>query len=551
MLNHLNKMLRFIYSFFFLFCFFYVNATHALNSDWQGIDEAKVRIISPFSQSGDNTNIYLGLEYQLQEGWKTYWHSPGEGGYPQTIDWKNSINISSLEILWPQPKEFYILGLKSIGYENEVIFPLKIDLKDINLPSFISFNINYLTCKDICIPGNARLELTLPPGQGKLTDHSFKIEKYLSKTPYQNNDISGLQIVNVSANSDSGTSLITIEARSKYSLINPVFFLGNNLGLPVITPQYNFSIDRKNVTVKFFYNELFFDNNSFDLSILFTDRDNVIEHKTSVKPKTLSKFFTINHSYLYIFLIATLGGLILNVMPCVLPVLSLKLLSILKHNQKNNFYSIKRSFFITASGIIISFLLLAFVLIGLKLSGTSIGWGMQFQQPLFLMFISLVLFLFSLNLIGLFEFQIPRFINHSFLISVNNKSLYADFFNGFFATLLATPCSAPFIGTAVSVAFTQSSLAMIGIFFFMGLGMSGPYIIAGLFPKLVTFLPKPGPWMKTLKYFLAILLLGTLVWIGLILQNHFNYFFIIISFLLALIIFVSLKYLSQLKVLAV
>ena len=391
----------------------------------------------------------------------------------------------------------------------------------------------------------------MPPGQGKLTDHSFKIEKYLSKTPYQNNDISGLQIVNVSANSDSGTSLITIEARSKYSLINPMFFLGNNLGLPVITPQYNFSIDRKNVTAKFFYNELFFDNNSFDLSILFTDRDNVIEHKTSVKPKTLSKFFTINHSYLYIFLIATLGGLILNVMPCVLPVLSLKLLSILKHNQKNNFYSIKRSFFITASGIITSFLLLAFVLIGLKLSGTSIGWGMQFQQPLFLMFISLVLFLFSLNLIGLFEFHIPRFINHSFLISVNNKSLYADFFNGFFATLLATPCSAPFIGTAVSVAFTQSSLAMIGVFFFMGLGMSGPYIIAGLFPKLVTFLPKPGPWMKTLKYFLAILLLGTLVWIGLILQNHFNYFFIIISFLLALIIFVSFKYLSQLKVLAV
>ena len=364
---------------------------------------------------------------------------------------------------------------------------------------------------------------------------------------YKKSDITGLQIVNVSASSDSDTSVITIDAGSKFSLINPKFFLGNNLGLPVITPQYNFSIDRKNVTANFFYNEPVFDDDSFDLSILFSDRDVAIEFKTSVKPKTLSNFFTINHFYVYIFLIATLGGLILNVMPCVLPVLSLKLLSILNHNQKNIFYSIRRSFFVTASGIITSFLLLAFVLIGIKLSGTSIGWGMQFQQPLFLMIISLVLFLFSLNLMGFFEFYIPHFISHSFLMSVNNKSFYADFFNGFFATLLATPCSAPFIGTAVSAAFTQSSLVMIGIFFFMGLGMSSPYIIAGLFPKLLTFLPKPGPWMKTLKFFLAILLLGTLGWMGIILQNHFNYFFIIISFLLALIIVVSFKYLSQLK----
>ena len=109
-------------------------------------------------------------------------------------------------------------------------------------------------------------------------------------------------------------------------------------------------------------------------------------------------------------------------MPCVLPVLSLKLLSILNHNQKNIFYSIRRSFFVTASGIITSFLLLAFILIGLKLSGTSIGWGMQFQQPLFLMIISLVLFLFSLNLMGFFEFYFPHFISHSFLMPVNNKS---------------------------------------------------------------------------------------------------------------------------------
>ena len=96
------------------------------------------------------------------EGWKTYWYSPGEGGYPQTLDWKKSTNISSLEILWPTPEEFDILGFKSIGYEKEVIFPLKIELINVNQTSIFSFDLNYLTCKDICIPGSAHLELILP-----------------------------------------------------------------------------------------------------------------------------------------------------------------------------------------------------------------------------------------------------------------------------------------------------------------------------------------------------------------------------------------------------
>ena len=308
--------------------------------------------------------------------------------------------------------------------------------------------------------------------------------------------------------------------------------------MPVIEPKYNFSTDRKNITVQFYYNEPVFDNENFNLSILFIDRSVAYNFNTIIEPKIVTKLSTINHSYLYFFLIAIIGGLILNVMPCVLPVLSLKLLLILNHQQKD-YFSIRKSFFVTASGIIASFLLLAFVLIGLKLSGTSIGWGMQFQQPLFLMTIALVLFLFSLNLMGFFEFRLPYVISHSLSMPSNNKSFFSDFLNGFFATVLAVPCSAPFVGTAVSAAFTQSFLVMVGIFFFMGLGMAAPYIIAGIFPRMVYLLPRPGRWMNILKYFLAILLLGTLGWIGMILQNHFNYYFIIISFVLALIILIS------------
>ena len=424
-------MLRFIYFLLSLFCFFYFNNTYALNSNWSGVDKVKVRIISPLSKAGDDHNIYLGLEYQLQKGWKTYWHTPGEGGYPQTLDWKNSTNVSSLEILWPQPQEFNILGIKSIGYENEVIFPLKIELENIHEQSFFSFELNYLTCKEICIPGSAYLELSLPPGKGELTNHSFQIEKYLSKIPYLNGNITGFKILNVEASSDADVSLIRIEAQSQSPLIDPKFFLGNELGLPVITPQYNFSTDRKNVTAQFFYDAFIFDKNNFNLSILLIDNNVAVEYKTNVEPKIVSKLFTINYSYIYIFLIATLGGLLLNIMPCVLPVISLKLLLILNHQQQILISSIRKSFFVTASGIIASFLLLSFVLIGLKLSGISIGWGMQFQQPLFLMIIALVLFLFSLNLMGFFEFNLPHFIYDSLSISENNKSFYSEFFNGF------------------------------------------------------------------------------------------------------------------------
>ena len=226
-------------------------------------------------------------------------------------------------------------------------------------------------------------------------------------------------------------------------------------------------------------------------------------------------------------------------MPCVLPVLSIKLLSIL--DNKSSSVITRKSFFTTAIGIIFSFLLLSIILLSLRFVGVSIGWGMQFQQPLFLMVIALVMFLFALNLFGFFEFHLPQSITNIFPSNNNTNLFYKDFFNGFFATLLATPCSAPFVGTAITAAFTQSSFVMIGIFFSMGLGMASPYILVSIFPKSLRFLPKPGIWMNTIKFILGLLLLGTLVWIGFILQNHFNYLFFAICLVLALILTIGIK----------
>ena len=539
-------MLRIIIFLFYLFYFFYCNITYALQSQWGGIDEAKVRIISPFTKTGYKENIYLGLEYKLQPGWKTYWRAPGEGGFPQSLDWNRSTNISDLEILWPTPKEFEILGLKSIGYENEVVFPLKIKLKNINLSSTILIDLNFLTCKDICIPGQATLQLILPNGKGELTKHSFQVEKYLSKIPLLNYKISGFKITNVTALTDNNLTSINIKANSDTSFEKPKFFLDTALGLPVISPQIIYSINRNNVEANFKFDKSLFTNDNFDLTIILKDKNTAIEYSTIIKQKNEFNLLLTNYSYFYIFLIALLGGLFLNTMPCVLPVLSIKLMSIVNNNQAS-LLSIRKSFFVTSIGIISSFLLLALILMGLKLNGISISWGMQFQQPLFLMIIALILFLFSLNLFGLFEFKLPRFISDSLIIPVDKNKIYKDFFNGVFATILATPCSAPFVGTAITVAFTQSFLMMISIFFFMGIGMASPFLLASTLPISVKLIPKPGPWMQIIKYFFGILLLGTLGWIGMILYNHFDYIFILISLLLALFIVVSFKYLKIIK----
>ena len=526
----MKKMLQFFkYLFSFFTIFIFTNA-FAIQTQWSNGIESQVRIISPLTHTNYQNEMYLGLQYNLQKGWKTYWRSPGDGGFPQKVDWSKSKNIKNIEILWPTPEEFKILGVHSIGYIDEVIFPLKISLKDIKKEVIIILDLNYLTCKDICIPGNANLELVIPSGIGNITEHSYDIEKSLSYIPEKNLNVSKLKNVLSKAYTDGKNVSIKIEATSQKSFTNPKFYLDTKFGLPVVIPKINYSTNFKKINANFLFEKKLFPSDKFNLSVIIKDNNEAYEHSTDVNLEILQEDLKQNKSIIYFFLVALLGGLILNIMPCVLPVLSLKLLSILKN--LNESYLIRKSFIVTSLGIVSSFGLLAFTFIVLRSIGVSIGWGMQFQQPLFLMVIALIISVFILNLFGIFEFKTPTFINSDMLLKLNNNNFTKDFFNGFFATILATPCSAPFVGTAITVSFTQSSFIMICIFLSMGLGMASPYLLISLFPSMVKFLPKPGMWMQWLKYFLGLLLFATLIWICFILLNHFNNLLIITFFLL-------------------
>ena len=533
-------MLRlFNHLFYIIIIFFFTNA-FALQTNWSNGIESQVRIISSSTHTNNQNELYLGLQYQLKKGWKTYWLSPGEGGFPQNINWSKSRNIQNIEVLWPTPYEFEILGFKSLGYSDEVVFPLKTTIQNIAKETSVVLDVNYLICKDICIPGNAYLELIIPSGIGQITEHSFIIEKSLSLIPINNLEISELENVSAKASADSDNVSIIITASSQKAFVDPKFYLDTEFGLPVITPIINYSANYKNFKANFIFEKKLFTKKSFNLDVIIKDNNQAFEINTDLKIEEKQNKLSQNNSLIHFLLIAFIGGLILNIMPCVLPVLSIKLLSILKKSEEKHL--IRKSFIITSAGIVSSFMLLALIFIILRFIGVNIGWGMQFQQPLFLIIIALILFLFALNLFGLFEFNVPSLISSRIHQKLHQTNYFSDFFNGFFATILATPCSAPFVGTAITLAFTQSYSVMMEIFFCMGVGMAAPYLLVSLFPSIAMILPKPGQWMQGIKYFLGLLLLATLAWIGSILLNHFNVYFIITSSILLFLTSLILKF---------
>ena len=458
----------------------------AISSDWSVSETSKLRLISPFSQN-DTQNLLIGLEYEMEPGWKTYWKSPGDGGFAQSLSWENSTNVKNVNILWPTPIEFEILGLTSLGYQNNVIFPLEIELEDELKNTFLNLHVNFLICKEVCIPGDATLFLEIPSGEKKLTDNYFNLEKALSLLPEEDFNSSYIKEISLKTFSDDQSSTLQLEFKSDKVFYKPKIFLHSPFGLPVIKNSISYSNDNKRITTNFIFEKNLISEKKFPLEIIIKDKNHNFKQVLDVQMQDQSLNLDTNRTYFYYIFISLIAGLILNVMPCVFPVLSIKLMSVFSSERHNT----RVSFITTALGIITSFVLLGLIFFLLQYFNMSIAWGMQFQNSYFLIFITLVMFLFMMNMFGQFEIILPSKLNNlSILDNTNNKHL-KDFFNGFFATLMATPCSAPFVGTAITAAFTQSYVIGISIFLFMGIGMSLPYLLIASFPKLINFLPKP------------------------------------------------------------
>ncbi len=485
------------------------------------------------------------------EGWHTYWKNPGDSGIASSFKFSSSnkpLTLKSYE--WPVPEKHLEAGdILTIGYEGQQHFFFD------DASGTIDAQIHVLICKDICIPGEAKL--TLKAGETFIANRSIsayaegdlqvafsklpqeaklpaQFEYYLTRVKDQNlltlhYSMKGIKSFTLPKKLNLLTAFpsppfgykretlyvegdtlygkteiewdgeyqepqVPLPATGSFTQAYELPFLLNAPGLPqvqkVMLKVKDFSLASASLD-KFYQNLKPFDGK---------------EIKTLIKGSTSET----SQSFFHYLLLAFLGGLILNLMPCVLPVISLKLFGLIKHQNFSRSELLRHNLSYTA-GVLFTFLVLAGVIVGIKSTGEEVGWGFQLQSPAFILIMMIILFILSLNLFGLFEFQTPG--GSKLGNTQTQQGFVGDFLSGVLTTILSTPCSAPFLGTALTFAFTTGHMTIFLMFIAIGLGLAFPFLLTAFIPASLHWLPKPGAWMEKLKYFLGLSLLVTVIWL--------------------------------------
>ena len=493
-------------------------------SKWDDREQVSVRLVAATDGLGTDGTVRAGIEFQLQPGWKVYWRSPGDAGFPPIPDFAGSENATVGELAWPAPHRFSVLGLETLGYKDAVIFPFTLKAEDPTQPATVKAHVRYLTCDDICIPYEADLEMPVPPGGGTLTPLAHSINKFDALVPKTGAD-ARLSVDTLTAEVDGDALYLKAKASSALPLDKPDLFVEGPSSLTYGAPETSLNTDATGATFRVAvgsYEGLPSDATAslsgtpFTLTIV----DGMRASETTLpltKPSPAEPTDSAP-SLALMLAFALLGGLILNLMPCVLPVLSLKLMGAIKLGAGHP-RDVRLGFLTSAAGIVFGFAVLAGALIALKSVGAGIGWGIQFQQPWFLILMAFAVTLFACNMWGLFEIRLPGAVADAALAGSGQGGHAGHFMQGVFATLLATPCSAPFLGTALGFALSRGAGEIALVFACLGLGLAAPYLLVAAFPSLARLLPKPGPWMKGLRLVLGLALLGTAVWLAWVLAG--------------------------------
>ena len=454
------------------------------------------------------------LVLELEPGWKTYWRSPGEVGIPPQFDWQGSENIKEARHLWPSPDRFTAFGIENFGYETRVVFPIEFTLDTPGEPARIALNLDLLVCSDVCIPEKLSLNHDLPLGSALDPTSAEVISAALATIPSEETP-STVSSVRAFVDADQTELIVTLTGTQPFDKVDlfPEFGEGTAFG----KPDLRVNQDGTTLWARFPINTV--GESAAPLSLTVTDENHgaftVLPPMLALAPEPpFNPAGEANDigKIVWFALIAVLGGLILNVMPCVLPVLAIKVSSLVTSGGKDR-AQIRTGLIATTFGIMLFMWLLAAVLVALKSFGISVGWGIQFQNPLFLIVLITLLMAFVGNLFGFFEISLPTGLQTS-MSRAGGQSHLGDVFTGFFAAMLATPCSAPFLGTAVAFALAGSNTDIAVVFTALGLGLALPYLGLALKPGLASALPKPGPWMVWVRIAMGVLLLGTVAWLA-------------------------------------
>ncbi|MFM5806314.1 protein-disulfide reductase DsbD family protein [Aeromonas veronii] len=482
-------------------------------------DHARVRLQADRS-TADQTRILLDVE--LESGWKTYWHSPGEGGIAPQILWDEP--VGDFQWHWPVPRHFEVAGLSTQGYQGDVTFPLSL-----NYPAGqpLKGTLRLSTCSNVCILTDFPFTLAVD-GQAP-AGFDFGWAKAISNLPQQLPAETRVEL-------GYQHNQLQLRAERAEGWQSPALFIdaleGAEFGKPVLEVEGNTLIAR--VPVSDGWQGDAPDLRGQSLGLLLTSGEQAWQTKGSIGEALVLP--APSQPLFWLLGAALLGGLILNLMPCVLPVLALKLGTVLQHQDREQ-GTVRKQFLAASAGIITSFWVLAAMSSLLRATQGAVGWGIQFQSAGFIGLMVLVTLLFCANLLGLFEIRLPSALSTRLATSGGN-GLGGHFLQGSFATLLATPCSAPFLGTAVAFALAAPLGQLWLIFTALGIGMSLPWLLVAALPRLALWLPKPGRWMNHLRILLGLMMLGSSLWLTSLLDNHLGRYatgWLMVAMLLALL----------------
>ena len=477
-----------------------------------------VQLVLPQDQLYPGGPNQAGLYFKLDAGWHVYWKNPGDAGEPPHINWTLPAGVSASPLEFPAPKRLPLGPLMDFGYEDEVLYPLTFTVAPTvkSGPAVVDAQVDWLVCSDRCIPGKAELKATLaltstqPPvvvGAGQ----DAELMRRLAATLPVPMPASGKALFQPTA---QGFRMGFVTGRRESTA---AFFPADQNILSNPAPQ------QATPTANGVVLELTKDSS---LAANPAQLNGVLElsggrsYDVVALPGTVAVPSTLSFTQLFqSAALAFLGGLLLNLMPCVFPVLFLKGLALVNSGNEER-GKLRAHGFIYAAGIIVSFWVLVGVLLGLRAAGATLGWGFQFQSPVFLALMAGLLFFLGLSLAG--QFEIGLTLTSAGGSLAQKQGYTGSFFTGVLAVIVATPCTAPFMGAAVGYALAQPALVTFAIFTALALGLALPYVALTLQPAWTRLLPKPGAWMEILRQAISVPIFVTVIWLAWVLAQAYG-----------------------------
>ncbi|HPD82185.1 MAG TPA: protein-disulfide reductase DsbD family protein [Alphaproteobacteria bacterium] len=505
-----SKIVTFLLS--FLIIGFSFSAASFAQMESEPDQYVQVRVIADKTQIKGGETVRLGVEKMIYPQWHTYWKNPGDSGTPAEIKWDLPEGFTVSEIEWPTASKIPFGPLTNYGYEGQVTLLQTLTIpQNIGAETFaINGKVNLLVCHDICIPETHDVFITF---NGEQKPEPQNIQMAENKLPlnldwktefYKDGD---KFIIKGTSNDVS----ILNSAKDAYITPEDWGAIDNNANATIEFTKSGFTISQK--AGERDLEEI----KTLPFVLTYTDTAN---NKKSIRltanPVEQTLALENNKSDITIIsaiLFALFGGIILNLMPCVFPVLSMKALSLInlgkKEENKARGYGISYTL-----GILVSFAFIGGILLILKSGGAQIGWGFQLQNPVVIIILAYLVFIIGLNLAGLFEFSGRLGKLGALTQKLSDKDGHKGaFFTGVLATLVATPCTAPFMGAALGFALTQPAYVSMIVFLALGFGLALPYLALCFIPALRSKLPKPGAWMQVFRQFLSFPMFLTAVWL--------------------------------------